>query len=204
LKAGSAISKKLLVATNNSGKLKEYNVLLAGIPFTLVSLAHEGIKADVEEMCSTFEENAILKATEYSSMSSLITLADDSGLEVDALDGEPGVMSARYAGKEATDADRLNYLLAKIADVLWEKRTARFRCVIAIAIPGRDIEICNGICNGYITYQTKGTNGFGYDPIFYIPELERTMAELTFEEKNSISHRGQAAQAARKLLMSAP
>jgi XTP/dITP diphosphohydrolase len=197
------ISKKLLVATNNSGKLKEYNVLLAGIPFTLVSLAHEDIEADVEEMCSTFEENAILKATEYASTSSLITLADDSGLEVDALDGEPGVMSARYAGKEATDADKLNYLLAKIADVLWEKRTARFRCVIAIAIPGRDIEICNGVCNGYITYQAKGTNGFGYDPIFYIPELERTMAELTFEEKNSISHRGQAARATRKLLMSA-
>ena len=135
-------------------------------------------------------------------MSGLMTLADDSGLEVDALGGEPGVMSARYAGEGATDADRVNYLLAKMKDVPWEKRTARFKCVISIAVPGQDVKLCYGTCDGYITYQPKGMNGFGYDPIFYFPELDRTMAELTFEEKNGISHRGKAAQQARKLLMS--
>jgi len=196
------ISKKLLVATNNSGKLKEYNVLLKGISFALVSLANESIDFDVEETGSTFEQNATLKATEYCTMSGLMTLADDSGLEVNALGGEPGVMSARYAGERATDADRVNYLLAKMKDVPWEKRTARFKCVIAIAIPGQDVKLCYGTCDGYITYQPKGMNGFGYDPIFYFPELDRTMAELTFEEKNGISHRGKAAQQARKLLMS--
>ena len=188
------ISKKLLVATNNQGKLKEYNVLLAEVPFTLVSLAHEGI--DVE--------NAVLKASEYTAMSSLITLADDSGLEVDALGGEPGIMSARYAGEEAAGADLLNYLLTKIKGVPWEKRTARFICVIAIAIPGEDVKLCDGRCDGYITYQAKGINGFGYDPIFYIPELDKTMAELTIKEKNGVSHRAKAAQAARKLLMNFP
>ena len=202
MQTGSVISKKLLVATNNSGKLKEYNVLLEGIPFTLVSLAQAGIEADVEETGSTFEQNATLKASEYCAMSSLITLADDSGLDVDALGGEPGIMSARYAGQGATDEDRINYLLAKIKGVPWEKRTARFKCVIAIAIPGQDIQLCYGTCDGYITYAPKGTNGFGYDPIFYLPEIDKTMAELTFEEKNSVSHRSKAASQARKLLMS--
>jgi len=196
------ISKKLLIATNNTGKLGEYHSLLAGISFQLVSLAQAGINADVEETGSTFEQNATLKANEYAAMSSLMTLADDSGLKVDALDGEPGVYSARYAGEEATDADRLNYLLAKIADVPWKKRTARFVCVIAISIPGQQIKLCYGTCDGYITYEPKGTNGFGYDPIFYFPELDKTMAELTFEEKNGVSHRGKAAHQARKLLMS--
>ncbi|MFC1978517.1 XTP/dITP diphosphatase [Chloroflexota bacterium] len=196
------ISKELLVATNNKGKLKEYNVLLKGIPFTLVSLAQQGIDFDVAETGSTFEQNAALKASEYASASGLMTLADDSGLEVDALGGKPGVMSARYAGEGATDADRVNYLLAKIIDVPWEKRTARFKCVIAIAIKGEDVKICYGTCSGYITHQPKGTNGFGYDPIFYFPELDRTMAELTFEQKNSVSHRGKAASQAHKLLMS--
>jgi XTP/dITP diphosphohydrolase len=198
------ISKKLLVATNNQGKLKEYNVLLAEVPFTLVSLAHEGIDVDVEETGGTFKENAVLKASEYTAMSSLITLADDSGLEVDALGGEPGIMSARYAGEEAAGADLLNYLLTKIKGVPWEKRTARFICVIAIAIPGEDVKLCDGRCDGYITYQAKGINGFGYDPIFYIPELDKTMAELTIKEKNGVSHRAKAAQAARKLLMNFP
>jgi XTP/dITP diphosphohydrolase len=184
--------------------LREYHSLLAGISFQLVSPAQVGINTDVEETGSTFEENATLKANEYASMSGLMSLADDSGLEVDALDGEPGVYSARYAGKAATDADRANYLLAKIADVPWEKRTARFKCVIAIAIPGQDIKLCYGTCDGYITYAPKGTNGFGYDPIFYLPDFDKTMAELTLEEKSSISHRGKAALQARKLLMNLP
>jgi XTP/dITP diphosphohydrolase len=134
----------------------------------------------------------------------MMTLADDSGLEVDALSGEPGVFSARYAGVDATDADRLNYLLAKIKNVPWEKRTARFRCVIAIALPNGKIELCKGKCEGIITFEAKGTQGFGYDPIFYVPSFDKTMAELTFNEKNKISHRGIAAQKARKLLMDLP
>lgn len=200
MKAGSAISKKLLVATNNKGKLKEYGVLLKGIPFEIVSLADVGIDTDVEETGNTFEQNATIKASSYCAMSGLLTLADDSGLEVDALGGEPGVMSARYAGPQASDDDRVNYLLSKMADVPWEKRTARFVCVIAIATPQRDISLCSGICDGYITYEPKGANGFGYDPVFYFPELDRTMAELTPREKNEVSHRGRAAQEARKLL----
>ena len=184
--------------------MREYYSLLAGISHQLISPAEQGIEADVEETGSTFEENALLKASEYGSLSGLMTLADDSGLEVDALGGEPGVMSARYTGQGATDEDRSNYLLAKIADVPWEKRTARFKCVIAIAIPGQQIRPCYGTCDGYIAYQPKGTNGFGYDPIFYFPELHRTMAELTFEEKNDVSHRGKAARQARKLLMQLP
>ncbi len=200
MKAGSAISKKLLVATKNKGKLKEYGVLLKGIPFQIVSLADVGIDADVEETGNTFEQNASIKASSYCAMSGLITLADDSGLEVDALGGEPGVMSARYAGPLASDEDRVDYLLSKMAGVPWEKRTARFVCVIAIATPYREVKLCSGICDGYITLEAKGTNGFGYDPIFYFPELDRTMGELTPQEKNGVSHRGRAAQEARKLL----
>lgn len=184
--------------------MREYSSLLAGISFQLVSPAQVGINTDVEETGNTFEENATLKANEYAAMSGLMSLADDSGLEVDALDGEPGVYSARYAGQDATDADRVNYLLAKIKDVPWEKRTARFRCVIAITLPDDKIELCYGTCDGYITYAPKGTNGFGYDPIFYLPELNKTMAELTLEEKSSVSHRGKAALQAHKLLMSLP
>ncbi|MFC1998899.1 XTP/dITP diphosphatase [Chloroflexota bacterium] len=198
------MSKKLLIATNNIGKLREYRSLLADIFYELVSPAQVGIDADVEETGSTFEENAILKANEYRVMSGLMTLADDSGLEVDALGGEPGIMSARYAGEGATDADRVNYLLAKIKDVPWEKRTARFKCVIAIALPDGKIKLYYGACDGYITHQVKGTSGFGYDPIFYLPESNKTMAELAFEEKNSVSHRGKAALEAHKLLMNLP
>ena len=200
MKAGSAISNKLLVATNNKGKLEEYGVLLKGIPFEIVSLADVGVDADVEETGNTSEQNAVIKATSYCSMSGLITLADDSGLEVDALCGEPGVMSARYAGPQASDEDRVNYLLSKMSGVPWEKRTARFVCIIAIATPQQDVKLCHGACDGYITFKAKGTNGFGYDPIFYFPELDRTMAELTPQQKNGVSHRGRAAQDARKLL----
>ena len=200
MKAGSAISRKLLVATNNAGKFNEYGVLLKGIPFEIFSLTDVGIDADVEETGNTFEQNAAAKATTYCAMSGLLTLADDSGLEVDALGGEPGVMSARYAGPRASDEDRVNYLLSKMAGVPWEKRTARFVCVIAVATPHREVKLCSGICDGYIAFKAKGTNGFGYDPVFYFPELDRTMAELTPQQKNGVSHRGRAAQEARKLL----
>ncbi|MFH1003153.1 MAG: non-canonical purine NTP pyrophosphatase, partial [Chloroflexota bacterium] len=119
---------------------------------------------------------------------------------VDALDGAPGVLSARYAGEQATDQDRIDYLLAQIKDVPREKRTARFRCVIAIASPGGLVELCSGECPGYITFTPRGDRGFGYDPVFYLPRLDRTMAELPPEVKNQVSHRGQAARQARAVL----
>jgi XTP/dITP diphosphohydrolase len=191
---------KLLIATNNPGKVREYRILLKGVPFELVSPLSVGIKTVVAEVGKTFEENARLKARTLAKESQLLTLADDSGLEVDALGGEPGVMSARYAGEKATDAERINYLLAKLTDVPEDKRTARFRCVIAITRPEGKTEICSGECSGFIALEPHGDNGFGYDPIFFIPEMSETMAELPMAVKNRISHRGRAAKKARRLL----
>ena len=191
---------KLLLATNNQGKAREYKVLLEGVPFELVMPAQVGIVTEVEEVGRSFEENAIIKAATLALESGLLSLADDSGLEVDALGGEPGVRSARYAGADASDADRVAYLLAKMQEVPQEKRQARFRCVIAIANPQGEVELCSGECDGVIAFSPKGKRGFGYDPIFYLPELGKTMAELPPETKNKISHRGRAAIKARELL----
>ena len=191
---------KLLLATTNQGKAREYRHLLKGLPFQLVTLAEEGIHIAVDEKNTTFEENARLKATVYSNFSHLVTLADDSGLEVDALGGEPGIRSARFAGDEASDEDKVERLLARLKEVPWEKRTARFRCVIAIATPEGRTELCHGECHGLIAFAPKGNNGFGYDPIFYFPELDKTMAELPLETKNQISHRGRAALEAYRML----
>jgi XTP/dITP diphosphohydrolase len=191
---------KLLLATNNKGKAREYRSLLSGVPFELVTPDEVGIKTEVEEVGESFEENARLKATTLAAESQLLSLADDSGLEVDALGGEPGALSARYAGEGASDGDRVSYLLTKLEGVPKEKRAARFRCVIAIATPEGDIELCSGECDGIIAFEPKGKRGFGYDPIFYLPELKKTMAELPPEEKNRISHRGRAAEKASQLL----
>jgi XTP/dITP diphosphohydrolase len=192
---------KLLLATNNKGKVREYRNLLRGIPYKIVTLAEQGITTEVEEAGGSFEENATLKAVTLAKESGLLTLADDSGLEVDALGGEPGSLSHRYAGENATDADRVNYLLAKLQNVPEKGRTARFRCVIAIATPDGMVELFSGECRGFITFEPKGKQGFGYDPIFYLPELGKTMAELTLEEKNKISHRARAAEKARAFLL---
>lgn len=191
---------KLLVATNNRGKLREYAELLKGLPYELTTLSEQGIKEEIEETGSSLEQNAIGKATAYARLSGLITLADDSGLEVDALGGEPGPLSRRYAGENVTDEERNSYLLAKLGDIPWQKRTARFRCVIAIATPDGKVGISEGVCEGLIAYTAKGEGGFGYDPIFYLPEHGKYMAELTLEEKNRISHRAKAAQKARRIL----
>ena len=184
---------KLLLATNNQGKVHEYRSLLQNIPFELVTLAEEGITTTVSEVGKSLEENARLKATVPAAQSQLLALADDSGLEVDALGGEPGRLSARYAGEGASDRDRVNYLLSRLKNVPWQKRSARFRCVIAIATPDGEVELCSGECRGFITFEPKGEQGFGYDPVFYLPELDKTMAELPLEIKNQVSHRGQAA-----------
>jgi XTP/dITP diphosphohydrolase len=191
---------KLLLATNNKGKVREYKHMLKDLPFVLVSLAELGINTEVDEVGKTLEENARLKATTLARESQLLTLADDSGLEVDALGGEPGRLSARYAGEGASDRDRVEYLLSRLKDVPEEKRAARFRCVIALAQPDGEVELCQGECKGVIALEPRGEAGFGYDPIFYLPELGKTMAELTLEEKNRVSHRGQAAREAIKLL----
>ena len=191
---------KLLIATTSAGKLHEYRILLRGVPFDLVSPVDVVIKTVVVETGKSFEENARIKAQTLAQESQLLTLADDSGLEVDALGGEPGVMSARYAGENASDADRVNYLLSKLRSVPQEKRTAHFRCVIAIARPSGMIDICSGESTGFIATEPRGKNGFGYDPIFFFHQLGKTMAELPIEIKNRVSHRGQAAKKARRIL----
>ena len=191
---------KLLLATNNKAKVREYRSLLKDLAAELVLPAELGIDADVDEVGGSLEENARLKATVLAARSQLLALADDSGLEVDALGGEPGPLSARYAGEGASDRDRIDYLLAKLEGVPGEKRSARFRCVIAIATPEGEVDFCSGECPGFITLQPKGEEGFGYDPVFYLPELDKTMAELTMAEKNEISHRGKAAREAKQLL----
>jgi XTP/dITP diphosphohydrolase len=191
---------KLLVATNNPGKVREYEALLEGLPLTLTYLVQEGLDVEVEETGSTFAENARLKAMAYARASDLWTLADDSGLEVDALGGEPGTYSARYAGQGASDEDRYRLLLRKLEGVPWEQRTARFRCVIAVATPQGEIRTAEGTCEGIIAFEPKGEHGFGYDPVFYMPEHGQTMAELEPEVKNRISHRARAAEGARKIL----
>jgi XTP/dITP diphosphohydrolase len=192
--------KKILLATNNKAKVREYKSLLQGIPYEVVTLAEQGITTVVDEAGANLEENARLKASTLAAESRLLSLADDSGLEVDALGGEPGPLSARYAGEGASDIDRINYLLLRLKGVPYDKRTARFRCVIAIATPDEVVELCSGECRGLITLAPIGSQGFGYDPVFYLPELGKTMAELPLETKNQVSHRGQAARKAGEIL----
>jgi XTP/dITP diphosphohydrolase len=187
---------KLLVATNNPGKLREYRELLTDLVLELTLPSQEGIHLEVDESGATFEENARIKALAYAQTSGLLTLADDSGLEVDALNGAPGVYSARYAGSEASDADRYQKLLAALAGVPPEKRTARFRCVVALARPNGVIDTAEGTCEGQIGFAPRGEHGFGYDPVFIVKGYAgKTLAELPPKEKNRISHRARAVMA---------
>ena len=190
------LTDKLLLATNNQGKARELKSLLRELPLELVLPRELGISAEIDETGATFEENASLKATALARRSRLLALADDSGLEVEALGGEPGVLSARYAGEGASDKERVEYLLAKLKRVPWEKRTARFRCVLAIVEPEGEVELCSGECHGFIAFEPRGKGGFGYDPVFYFPGLDKTMAELPPDIKNKVSHRGEAAREA--------
>jgi XTP/dITP diphosphohydrolase len=191
---------KLLLATSNPGKIREYRLLLDGLGYLITTPPEEGIAEVIAESGSTYEQNARLKAVVYARSSRLTTLADDSGLEVDALNGEPGIQSARFAGEAATDTEKVSLLLAKLQGVPWERRTACFKCVIAIVGPRGREEICRGECHGMIAFEPKGKNGFGYDPIFVLPETGKTMAELPAEIKNQISHRARASQKARQVL----
>ncbi|HEU4322853.1 MAG TPA: XTP/dITP diphosphatase [Roseiflexaceae bacterium] len=190
----------LLIATTNPGKLREYAAIFGGLPLELRMLADLGITDDVEETGTTFAANAILKAEYYAARSGMLTLADDSGLEVAALGGEPGVYSARYAGPGASDADRNALLLKKLANVPFHSRLARFVCVIALALPGGPVELAEGVLPGVIEFEPRGENGFGYDPLFYLVDENKTLAELPSERKNQISHRARAASAARVVL----
>ncbi len=161
---------ELLLATNNKGKLAEYRDLLSGCGFSLVTPAEKGISLDVAETGSTFAENASIKAQTMAVTSGMLTLADDSGLEVDALGGVPGVRSARYAGEYATDAERIALLLKNLDGIPVERRTARFRCVIAIADPDGRLDLADGSMEGAIAFTPRGSHGFGYDPVFLLPE----------------------------------
>lgn len=187
---------KLLVATHNAGKIEEYRSLLAALPVDLVFPTELGLNVPVVESGDSFEANALIKAKAYAQASGLLTLADDSGLEVDALGGAPGVRTARYAGPGASDEERYQLLLRNLAGVPWEERTARFRCVIAIVTPDGQTYTAEGRCEGIIAFAPKGEHGFGYDPVFYMPEYGRTMAELEPVLKNRVSHRARAVQAA--------
>ncbi len=191
---------RLLIATHNRGKLRELTELMGDIPYGLVSLSDLGIHHDVDETGGTFDENATLKAEAYCELAGIITLADDSGLEVDALGGEPGVRSARYAGPDASDAERVEFLLGRLDGADPDMWTARFRCVIAIAEPGRATILYSGSCEGRIVSEPRGENGFGYDPVFEFPDIGLTMAELSDERKNGVSHRAEAARKAARWL----
>jgi XTP/dITP diphosphohydrolase len=182
----------LLLASNNPGKVRELRDLLPGTAWRVVTPADLDLQLEVEESGDTYAENAALKARAFCAAAHMTALADDSGLEVDALDGRPGVHTSRYGGLQATPAAQMQRLLRELRDVPEERRTARFRCVIAIATPdGRLVEI-EGICEGRIADSPRGASGFGYDPIFLVPERSLTLAELSSVEKHRISHRGRA------------
>ncbi|KAF0994256.1 XTP/dITP diphosphatase [Geobacillus sp. TFV-3] len=184
--------KEIVIATKNAGKAREFAALFAKRGIRVKSLLDFPDVPDVEETGSTFAENAILKAEAVLQRLQRPVIADDSGLAVDALGGRPGVHSARYAGEDKNDARNIAKLLRELDGVPMEQRTARFHCALAVAIPGRPTAVVEATCDGYIAEAPRGEGGFGYDPVFYLPERGKTMAELTSEEKNEISHRAKA------------
>jgi XTP/dITP diphosphohydrolase len=193
---------KLAIATRNSGKLREFKRLLGNARFEFCSLDELGVDFDAEETGDTFEANARSKSRDYAAATGILTLADDSGLEVDALGGAPGVYSARYAGEHGDDEANNDLLLANLADVAPGKRTARYKIVIALTDPvTMETVTVEGACEGEIWFERKGSNGFGYDPLFYVPQHHKSMAELTAEEKDALSHRGIAARKIAQVLL---
>ena len=191
----------ILFGTSNPHKLAELRTILGDLPFTLLGLDDVASAPEVEETGATFAENAILKATTYARASGLLTLADDSGLEIDALGGEPGVYSARWAGIDTPYSERFRIILERLSQTPPERRTARFRCVIAIARPEGLLTTAEGVLEGMIATEPRGAGGFGYDPIVYLPAYGKTVAELPAEVKNQISHRARAAAQARQQLL---
>ena len=193
--------KRLIFATSNEGKMKEIRQIMADSGYEVLSLKEAGVKADIEENGTTFEENAIIKASEIARLTKEWVLADDSGLEVDYLDKAPGIYSARFLGEDTDYTIKNNYIIDKLAGVPVEKRTARFVCAIALALPDGTAVTRRGTIEGYIGYEIRGENGFGYDPIFMVPEYDKTTAELSMEEKNEISHRAKALRAMKEVLL---
>lgn len=193
--------RRLLVATHNKGKVAEYADILGDGRLDWLTLHEAGVVDEVEETGDTFYANAVLKATAYSRQTGLLTLADDSGLEVDALGGEPGVLTARYGGPGLSAADRYQLLLRNLSGIEDAFRSARFHCVIALAGPdGSILGAADGVCEGVIARLPAGEGGFGYDPVFFLPEWGMTMAQLPAAEKHRISHRGRAVRAISPLL----
>lgn len=190
------MTRKLLVATHNYGKVSEYSDMLSDLDITWLSLDDLGLNLNVEEHGSTFEANARLKASAYAQAAGCLTLADDSGLVVDALDGEPGIHTARYGGPGLTSEERYQFLLRNLEGIPLDERTARFVCVIALADKnGQILATASGTVEGVIALQPAGDGGFGYDPIFFLPQVGSMMAELSPETKHSLSHRGNALRA---------
>jgi XTP/dITP diphosphohydrolase len=203
------VTRRLVIATNNRGKLREFERLLEGCGFELVTPGDLGVEFGPEETGSTFEENATLKAREAARLTGLPALADDSGLEVDALDGRPGLFSARYAGgdrfsDDITESEQLRLLLKELEGVPDERRTARFVCSITVATPEGWVRNVEARWEGRIAHEPRGQNGFGYDPIFLVQRTQKTSAELPPAEKNRMSHRAQAAAMAREVLKEMP
>ncbi len=194
------MNRKIIFATGNQGKLKEIKVILEEPGMEIVSMKEEGIDVPIDEDGTTFEENAIIKATTIAKETKEIVLADDSGLEIDYLNKEPGVYSARYAGEDTPYSIKNQMLLERLEGVLKEERTARFVCVIAAALPNGEVITTRGTIEGYIGYEPAGENGFGYDPIFYVDEYNCSTAQLSMELKNELSHRGKALRAMKEKL----
>lgn len=191
---------EVVLATRNKHKVEELSVLLGDLGIRIRTLADFANAPEVEEDGATCEANAIKKACEIARATGLTAVADDTGLEVDALGGRPGVYAARYAGEHATYEDNCRKLVQELEGVPHERRTARFITVAAIAIPGEPVQVTQGVLNGYITGKACGSKGFGYDPVFYVPELKATLAEISAEQKNRISHRAKAFLQAKELL----
>ena len=189
---------RIVFATGNAGKMKEIREILADLPAEIQSMKEAGVEADIVENGTSFEENALIKARAVAEQlhdGRTVVLADDSGLEIDYLKGEPGIYSARYMGEDTSYRIKNANLIERLKGVPEEKRTARFVCAIAAVFPDGGTVIRRGVIEGKIGYEERGPNGFGYDPIFYLPDMSRTTAELSPEEKNAVSHRGRALEA---------
>lgn len=193
--------KKIVFATTNEGKVKEVKMILKDLNVDVLSLKDLGIKADIEEDGTTFEENALIKASTIAKMTNQIVLADDSGLEVDYLDKAPGIMSARYMGEDTSYDIKNQAIIDQLKEAKGSERSARFVCAIACAMPDGETFTTRATIEGEIGYKIEGTEGFGYDPIFYVPEFGCTTAQLTAEQKNKVSHRGKALEEMKKVLM---
>ena len=193
--------KRIIFATSNEGKMKEIRLIMADSGYEVVSLKEAGISADIEENGTTFEENAVIKASAIAKLTGGLAMADDSGLEVDYMDKAPGIYSARFLGEDTSYDIKNNYILDKLKDVPLAERSARFVCAIALADAKGNTMTKRATIEGYIGYEIRGENGFGYDPIFMVPEYNKTTAELSIEEKNKISHRAKALMAMKEELL---